>query len=327
MLSVVIPVYNEPDWIARTVGDLRTALGRSPWADDHEIVIVDDGSSQPTQDALAALDGVRVIRQENQGRFGARVTGIRAAQGEDVLLLDSRISLHPDALAWVAPRLGEGRRVWNGHCLIDTEGNPFATFWDVLTRAAFAEYFADPRETSYGLEEYDRFPKGTTHFLAPRRYLLDALESFESRYEDLRNANDDTLLLRHIAGRERFNIAPQFSSLYRSRTSLKPFLRHAHHRGVVFFDGFARPGTRFFPVVVASFPGSLLGLLVAARRPRLAVAGGAAVAVAGAGLAARKGAGPREAAIVGALMPPFAAAYQAGIWRGALLALKAKRSR
>ena len=50
---------------------------------------------------------------------------------------------------------------------------------------------------------------------------------------------------------DRIHISPQFASLYRNREALRPFLSHAVHRGTVFFDGFGRRGTRFFPVVIA----------------------------------------------------------------------------
>lgn len=328
-LSVVIPIYNEPHWIGRTVADLVTALERSPF-EDPEIVIVDDGSGPETGEALAALETpyrLRVLRQENAGRFAARKTGIEAADGDLILMLDSRVTLDPESMAWVAPHVQEGRRVWNGHCLIETDGNPYARFWDVLTFAAFADYLANPRTTSFGPEEYDRFPKGTTHFLAPREYLLEAMAGFETYYEDMRNANDDTTLLRHVAERERINISPEFGSLYRSRDALRPFLKHALHRGTVFFDGFGHPGRRFFPVVVAAFPVPVAAAVVAVRRPRLGVAAFFGAALAAAAVPVRWKRPLPHVASFAALAPPFAVVYTAGIWRGALLALRARRQR
>jgi glycosyltransferase involved in cell wall biosynthesis len=268
-----------------------------------------------------------VITQENQGRFMARKTGIEAARGDLVLLLDSRTSLDPDALAFVAPEIAAGRRVWNGHPRIDTAAGPFARFWDTLTYAAFADYLADPRTTSFGEEEYDRFPKGTTHFLCPREYLLEAIEGFESFYDDPRNANDDTTLLRSVVARERINISPQFGSVYQSRTALGPFLRHALHRGVVFFDGFGRPGARFFPVIVAAFPAALGGVLLALVRPRVAFAAVAAAPLAAGALAARWKRPWKHVASFALLTPPFAVVYTLGIWKGALLAGKARWAR
>lgn len=326
-LSIVIPVFDEPDWIGRTVGAAAVAA-RSSGFEETEIVVVDDGSGPATGAALAALDPaipLRVLRQENRGRFLARKAGIEAARGELVLLLDARVTLAPDSLRFVAGQVAEGRRVWNGHCMIDASSGPYARFWDVLTRAAFPEYLADPRPVSFGADEYDRFPKGTGHFLAPRARLLEAIDGFSSHYEDLRFVSDDTHLLRAIAEHEPINLAPGFASTYHSRTSLGPFLRHAAHRGTTFVDSFGRPGTRFFGLVLAAPPLSLIGALVALRAPRVGAAGAAALAAAGTGFALRIGRPAREAAGFGALVPPFAVAWAAGIWRGAWLALRRKR--
>ena len=152
------------------------------------MVVVDDGSPEPVRLPPVDPARVRLLRQENRGRFEARRTGIEAAAGDYVLLLDSRVTLDPDGVAWVADRVAAGEHAWNGHCLMANTESPFARFWNVLTHAAFADYLDDPRTTSFGIEEYDRFPKGTGHFLAPRAWLLEAIAGFSSRYEDSRFA-------------------------------------------------------------------------------------------------------------------------------------------
>jgi glycosyltransferase involved in cell wall biosynthesis len=330
-LSVVIPVYNEPDWIGVAVRDLARAVERSPFAEGSvELVIVDDGSDRPT---VAALDSLvvpfpkRVIHQSNSGRFAARKTGVEKAAGEFVLLIDSRVSLAPDSLAFAWDRIASGDRVWNAHVDIDLQGNPFARFWNVLTEVAFSEYFGNPRTTSYGVAEFDRFPKGTTGFLAPRDLLLGAIDAFRSSYEDLRDANDDTILIRWIAERERIWISPSFRAVYRSPDALRRFLRHAYHRGGVFVDGYGRPGTRFFPVIAAFFPASALALFLAARKPRFAagLASAAPVAAATGTYAIRRSAA--DSATMAVLAPVFAVVYGAGMWRGLWLATQARYSR
>lgn len=327
-LSVVIPVYNEPRWIGTSVADVCAAIANAPFRDP-EVVIVDDGSGPETVAALEALDPpvpLRVIRQENAGRFAARRTGVEAATGDLVLLIDSRVSIRPDALAFVAGRLPDDGTppIWNAHVDIDLDGNPYARFWNVLTEAAFAEYFANPRTTSYGLEDFDRFPKGTTCFLAPREDLLWAMGRFSSHYADARDANDDTILIRSLAERARINISPGFSCLYRARDSGGKFLRHTHHRGIVFVDGHLRRGARFAPAIIAFLPASLAAAVLAVRHPR---AGAAAVAAAplaagAVGVALHR---PRaDVAALAALGPVWAAAYGTGVWRGVLKALRAR---
>jgi glycosyltransferase involved in cell wall biosynthesis len=330
-LSVVIPVYNEPDWISVAVADAVTALERSAFT-DAEFVIVDDGSEQATQAALQNLRApfpLRVLRQENRGRFLARRAGIEAASGELILLLDSRVSLEPDSLRFISEQLAINGSlpIWNAHCEIDLRGNPYARFWNAITEVAYREYCANPRTMSYGIDDFDRFPKGTTCFLAPRDALLDATEHFESNFSDTRHANDDTSVIRLLAARQPINISPGFACVYRSRDSLLPFLRHAFHRGTIFIDGWARPGGRFFGVIVAFYPLSALAVLFSLRRPRSAAAAALAAPAAafGAGAALRRS--RADSAAWALLGPLWICVYGAGMWRGLWLLLRARLDR
>jgi GT2 family glycosyltransferase len=84
-VSVVLPCYNAHRHLGRALDSVRAQTFR-----DFEILVVDDGSTDP--ETKAFLDGVgadvRVLRQENRGLAGARNAGFRAAKGEYVLPLD-----------------------------------------------------------------------------------------------------------------------------------------------------------------------------------------------------------------------------------------------
>jgi len=80
--SVVIPAFNEAAAIACLLRDLRHVAA---W---HELLVVDDGSSDDTG-ASAMSAGARVIRHpHNLGNGAAVKTGIRQATGTFVLILD-----------------------------------------------------------------------------------------------------------------------------------------------------------------------------------------------------------------------------------------------
>jgi glycosyltransferase involved in cell wall biosynthesis len=80
--SVVIPAFNEAAAIACVLRDLRHVAA---W---HELLVVDDGSSDATG-ANAMSAGARVIRHPyNLGNGAAVKTGIRQATGAFVLILD-----------------------------------------------------------------------------------------------------------------------------------------------------------------------------------------------------------------------------------------------
>jgi len=92
-LSVIIPVFNEVNNIEEIIKRVQ-ATKRAK-----EIIIVDDGSSDGTRDILKKLDGkkkVRVILHEkNQGKGGAVVTGMKAAQGDILLIQDADLEYDP----------------------------------------------------------------------------------------------------------------------------------------------------------------------------------------------------------------------------------------
>ena len=329
-LSVVVPVHDEAPHLEPTLRALVRAVRHSAF--DAEVVLVDDGSTDGSADvARSALDDalpLTVLVQSNAGRFEARRAGIAQAQTDLVLLLDGRVRLRPQSLAFAHHRVAEGEVVWNGHVHVELAGNPYGAFSNVLVELAWREYFDDPRTTSYGVDEFDRFPKGTTCFLAPRELLMRAMEAFESHYEDPRLANDDTPVLRWIAEHERIHLSPSFACDYRPRSSLGSFLRHSFHRGTVFLDGHGRPESRFFPAVLAFYPTSAGLALLAARRPSLVPALGFGVAVAAAGVARMTGRSAFEATSFGALAPIYAVAHGAGMWRGlALMSTSSKQRR
>jgi glycosyltransferase involved in cell wall biosynthesis len=328
LLSVVIPVRDEAAHLPATIQALLTALDGSGF--DAEIVIVDDGSSDGSADAArASADGhvpLSVVRRGGEGRYGARRAGLEAASGELALLLDARVRLEPDALRFLHDRVAEGEMVWNGHVHVECEST-LGTFWGLLAELAWRDYFDSPRTTSFGEEDFDRFPKGTTCFVAPRGVLLSAFSAFRTRYRDPRLANDDTPILRTVAAHTRIGISPRFACSYAPRTSFGRFLRHAIHRGTVFVDGHGTPESRFYPAVVAFFPLSGALAVAALRRPAIAPAAlmGSGLAAAACGLYA--GRSRREIGVLATVTPLYALGHGLGMWRGAFELLRGAAAR
>ena len=81
-VSVVIPHYNDPASLERVVHAVRA----QDYAGAVEIVVADDGSAEPP-----AIDGVRVVRQADEGfrAAAARNLGAAAATGEVLAFLDA----------------------------------------------------------------------------------------------------------------------------------------------------------------------------------------------------------------------------------------------
>jgi glycosyltransferase involved in cell wall biosynthesis len=323
-LTVVIPLYNEETEIGRTIAALEEALAQTSF--DVNVVVVDDGSTDGSAAAAAAACRrlpLVLVSQPNSGRLAARRAGLDRAEGEFVLLLDSRVRLRPDALEFVEGRLASGARVWTGHVDVETAGNPYGVFWDVIARRAWSRYFDDPRTVAYGFNDFDHYPKGTGCFFAPRALLQDVHALETTRYADQRHANDDTAILRHLARHEPIWVSPGFRCWYEARQTLPGFVRHVRHRGVVFLDGHGRRDSRFFPIVAAFYPVSVLVAIAVVRRPARVAYPILVASSAGVLLSARDRR-LSSAPTLAVLTPVFAAAYGLGMWKGALLALRAK---
>jgi glycosyltransferase involved in cell wall biosynthesis len=81
-VSVIVPAYNEAEAIAGLVGALRAA---APW---HEVLVIDDGSTDGTSQQAAAAGATVVRHPYNKGNGAAVKTGIRTATGEYILIVD-----------------------------------------------------------------------------------------------------------------------------------------------------------------------------------------------------------------------------------------------
>lgn len=108
-LSIVVPVRNEGPNILPLAAEIRRALG----AVAHEIVYVDDGSSDDTWARLReAAEGAPLVARRHRvgcGQSAAIVTGVRVAGGEWIATLDGDGQNDPaDIPALLARALAEG---------------------------------------------------------------------------------------------------------------------------------------------------------------------------------------------------------------------------
>jgi hypothetical protein len=242
-LSVVIPSYNSAPWLPSTLEALGTAVRAA--GIEVEVIVVDDGSSDDTTRVVTAIAAtfpgdLRMIRQSNQGRFMARWTGIEASKAERILLLDSRVLMHPSSLSFVfhAMSSNPGLAAWNAHIVTDADAPLVGRFWDVPTYIFWGDYLRAPRPFDLTSKTFDSAPKGTTAFLATPKILREAFE-YARPLGDAKLVSDDTKVLRHIADTGSIRIDPAFAATYRPRTTTRAFIRHTFDRGTLFVDSYA----------------------------------------------------------------------------------------
>ncbi len=327
-LTVVIPSFQSAEWLPSTLAACFVAVARSPWTT--EVVVVDDGSTDGTAESVQRLAAtapvpVRLVRQANQGRFLARWAGLQDARGDLVLLLDSRVLLDPGSLAHVAATLADrpSSTVWNGHCTTDPEAPLVGHFWEVITYTFWGRYLGHPAPVEFGLADFNRYPKGTGVFLAPRELLVEACRTAWPT-GDAALASDDTKLIRFIAATRSIRLDPGFAAVYRPRTDVRAFARHSFGRGTFLVDSFAGTSAVWNAalVLLAAAPVVDLALVATAVATGtwwlVAVLLGAQLAgiAAPAALAAARGCPARGVRAYLCYAGVFAGPYWAGLVRG-----------
>ena len=91
-LSIVVPTHNRRDALVSQT--LPAIFDQDFPADEYEVIVIVDGSTDGTAEALRKLQppcSLRIIEQTNRGPSAARNVGIYAARGDLILFLDDDI--------------------------------------------------------------------------------------------------------------------------------------------------------------------------------------------------------------------------------------------
>jgi len=128
-LSVIIPCYNEKE----TIVELVNVVLASPYQ-DKEIIIIDDHSTDGTQEILKAEIEDRVSRviykEKNEGKGAALRTGFEAFTGDVVIIQDADLEYDPNEYQKViTPILNDKADVVYGSRFMGGEPHRVVYFW------------------------------------------------------------------------------------------------------------------------------------------------------------------------------------------------------
>lgn len=172
-VSVVVCSYNG----GATLGPCLKALQLQSYP-DYEIIVVDDGSTDHTQEVLSHFPEFRVITQQNLGLSVARNRGIEASLGSVVAFTDSDCMPDPDWLYYLIQTLEtEGSAAVGGPNI-----SPPATQW---IQAAVAAAPGSPSHVLFDDRRAEHVPGCNMAF---RKEALEQIGGFDPLY---RKAGDD----------------------------------------------------------------------------------------------------------------------------------------
>jgi glycosyltransferase involved in cell wall biosynthesis len=198
-VSVVIPCYNSAAFLAETVASVAAQS-----LQDHEIVLVDDGSSDHTPALIAHLaadsDGDRIITasQTNQGVASARNRGVALARGRYILPLDADDVIVPTMLAACAR-------------ILDEEPQTALVFTDREDFGALSGVVASGRFELQRLKYFNQIPYCSMY----RRELWTAIDGYRANVSGFDDW--DFWLAAAVRGARGHHVA-------------QPLLRHRRHR-------------------------------------------------------------------------------------------------
>ena len=126
MISFIVPAHNEEAWVGRCVSAIRN--GAESLGEPHEIIVVDDASSDATA-SIARRQGAQVVRVEHRQIAATRNTGARHARGDILFFVDADTLTNASAIE-SALRAIRGGAVGGG-CVPRFEG--WLPWWFRLT--------------------------------------------------------------------------------------------------------------------------------------------------------------------------------------------------
>ncbi len=108
--SVVVPVKDEKDNVAPLVKEITSALGDRP--EQLEIIFVDDGSTDGTLEEIKRVAKEHPVTtflsfEKNAGQTAAFDAGLRAANGELLVMMDGDLQNDPADILSMAAKIGE----------------------------------------------------------------------------------------------------------------------------------------------------------------------------------------------------------------------------
>lgn len=217
--SVVIPAHNEQNYLARTLGALKTSI--ETIGAQGKLIVVDDDSTDETTN-IASSHGATIVPVKLRNIGAVRNAGAAASDTEWLFFLDADTLLPAQTLASALDRLAKGDAGGGARVMISPEKRISALKWLVFYAARL------------GWQELGGWAAGC--FMFTQKRLFDQYGGFDEQYF----AAEEWFFSRETAKRGRFSLVRNpvvtsarkleaYSTLELLRFVTLPILRPSRH--------------------------------------------------------------------------------------------------
>ena len=220
--SIIVPVYNRPDEVDELLQSLTEQTLK-----DMEVIIVEDGSSQPCENIVHRYAGklqLRYYTKENSGPGQTRNFGAEHSQGEYLIFLDSDCVLPPDILKEIDEELKQKDcDAWGGP---DRAHESFTNVQKAISYSMTS--FLTTGGIRGGKKQMDKKFYPRSFNMGIRRSLYRQLGGFSS----MRFGEDIDLSLRIYKSGASCRLFPEAWVWHKRRTDFKKFFKQVHNSGI-----------------------------------------------------------------------------------------------
>jgi glycosyltransferase involved in cell wall biosynthesis len=207
--SVILPAYN----VARHLRASLEGLTSQQTADEMEIIVVDNNSTDDTVAIARQFPRVRVLHEPVQSSYAARNRGVRESSGEYLAFLDPDCRPEP---TWLAA-LARGMQNANAHVVLGRRS--YGDRWPLSLLSAY-----EAEKVAWIVER--RIPEvyfGYTNNMGMRRSTFEQLGPFM-----IRARGGDTMLVRKVVdalGCDAVSYVPEMIVRHLEMTSLADYFQ------------------------------------------------------------------------------------------------------
>lgn len=224
MVSIIMPIRNEADYIGRAI---QSILDNDYPNDKLEIIVADGCSTDGTQNVVQKISkqDIRVCLINNPGKIvpTAMNIGIKASKGEILIRVDGHAEIFPDFIKNSVICLENHPEVWCAGGVMETIGSTY--IGNVIAAAMSCPVGVGGGNFRLGTKEgyVDSVPFG-----AHRRWVFDKVGMFD---EELVRNQDDEFILRMVEAGGKQYMSPNIRSRYFSRSSFRKLARQYFQYG------------------------------------------------------------------------------------------------